>query len=537
MDLHTSGHRRGIVCAPHYAAVEAGRAVLAERGNALEAMVAMAATMAAVYPHMNHIGGDGFWLVREPSGRVRAIMAAGRAAAAARRELYRDYETIPPRGPLAALTVPGAVAGWMLALEAARSYGGRLPLPELLAPAIRHAAEGYVVSRGQARLTEEKLAELKDVPGFAPIFLADGKPPAAGTMLKQAALAATLDHLAHAGLGDFYRGDVGREMAADLDRAGSPLTRADLERCTAVIAEPLSVALEAGTAFNTPPPTQGLASLMILALFERLRVREGEGFDHVHGLIEATKRAFRVRDLVVTDPDRLPHPVARYLDAKLLDAEARAIDRRKAAPWPSPPRKGDTVWMGAADASGLVVSYIQSLYWELGCGVVLPRTGVLMQNRGASFSLDSGALNALEPGRLPFHTLNPALAAARRRPRHRLWRHGRRRPAADPGRAVHPPRALSGSARASDRGAALAARPHLGLHPHQPPRRSALRRQSGGSPAGGRSRRRGLVGRLFRPDGPCRSSRAAPRRHARRRPRSARRRRRCGGVRKTQSAR
>src|SRR5215831_5159839 len=109
MDLHTSGHRQGVVCAPHRAAVEAGRGVLAEGGNALEAMVAMAAAIAAVYPHMNHIGGDGFWLVREPSGRVRALMAAGRAGANARRELYRDYEMIPPRGALAALTVPAAV--------------------------------------------------------------------------------------------------------------------------------------------------------------------------------------------------------------------------------------------------------------------------------------------------------------------------------------------------------------------------------------------------------------------------------------------
>src|SRR5262245_65175135 len=135
MDLHTSGHRQGVVCAPHRAAVEAGRAVLAEGGNALEAMVAMAATIAAVYPHMNHIGGDGIWLLREPSGRVRALLAAGRAGADARRELYRDYESIPPRGPLAALTVPGAVAVWMLALEAARAHGARLPLAELLAPA------------------------------------------------------------------------------------------------------------------------------------------------------------------------------------------------------------------------------------------------------------------------------------------------------------------------------------------------------------------------------------------------------------------
>jgi len=162
--------------------------------------------------------------------------------------------------------------------------------------------------------------------------------------------------------------------------------------------------------FNTPPPTQGLASLMILALFERLRVKEAEGFDHVHGLVEATKRAFRVRDRVIADPDLVPHPLEPFLEPRFLDEQALGIDRRKAAKWPAPYGEGDTVWMGAADATGQVVSYIQSLYWEFGSGVVLPATGVLMQNRGASFSLDPDALNALAPGRLPFHTLNPALA-------------------------------------------------------------------------------------------------------------------------------
>jgi gamma-glutamyltranspeptidase/glutathione hydrolase len=410
MNLHTAGHRQGVVCAPHAAAVEAGRAVLAEGGNAIEAMVAMAATIAAVYPHMNHIGGDGFWLVREPSGRVRAFMAAGRAGANARRELYRDFETIPPRGPLAALTVPAAIAGWSLALEAAKSHGARLPLGVLLGAAIRACAEGYVVTRSQAQLTTDKLAELEHVPGFAAAFLADGKPPAAGQVLRQEALGGTLDHLANAGLDDFYRGDVGREIAADLDRAGSPVTRADLAACRAVLTEPLSVAIEAGTLFNTPAPTQGLASLMILGMFERLRVDEAESFDHVHGIVEATKRAFRVRDRAITDPAHLPHPLDRYLDARFLDGQAEKIDPRKASAWPVPYGEGDTVWMGAADHAGMVVSYIQSVYWEFGSGVVLPRTGVLMQNRGASFSLDPGALNALTPGRLPFHTLNPALA-------------------------------------------------------------------------------------------------------------------------------
>ena len=410
MDLHTAGHRRGVVAAPHEAAVEAGRAVLAEDGNALEAMVAMAATVAAVYPHMAHLGGDGVWLVRDPSGRLRALMAVGRAGVNARRELYRDHETIPARGPLAALTVPGVVAGWMLALEAASVYGGRMQLSDLLAPAIAQAKEGAIVTRSQAHVTSEKLAELERAPGFADVFLIEGKPPAVGARVRQTALAATLDHLAHAGLGDFYHGDVGREIAADLERIGSPLTRADLEGCRATLAEPLSVALDAGRLFNTPPPTQGLASLIVLALFERLRVAQGEGFDHIHGLVEATKRAFAVRERVITDPDRLPDRVERYLAAKFLDAQALAIDRRKAAAWPAPAGAGGTVWMGAADASGLVVSYNQSLYWEFGSGVVLPRTGVLMQNRGSSFLLDDVALNALQPGRLPPHTLNPALA-------------------------------------------------------------------------------------------------------------------------------
>jgi oxamate amidohydrolase len=418
MNLHSAGHRRGVVCAPHSAAVEDGRAILAEGGNAIEAMLAMAASIAAVYPHMNHIGGDGFWLIREPSGRVRAIMGVGRAGAKATLQFYRDagHHEIPARGPLAALTVPGAVAGWMLALEAAKAQTGKgthakLPLHVLFEAAIKRAREGYTVTPSQARLTVEKYAELETVPGFLNAFLVDGKAPEAGARLKQTAFAATLEHLAQAGLDDFYRGDVGREIAADLERIGSPVTRADLEKFEAKIAEPLSVPIGAGTLTNTPPPTQGLASLMILALFDRLRVSQAETFEHIHGLVEATKRAFHVRDRFVTDPDRIDGNLNQYLSPKFLDAEAEKIDRKKATRWPAPAGQGDTVWMGAADSSGLVVSYIQSLYWEFGSGCVLPATGVLMQNRGSSFSLDPKALNTLSPGRRPFHTLNPALAA------------------------------------------------------------------------------------------------------------------------------
>ena len=172
MDLHTAGHRQGVVAAPHHAAVEAGRATLAAGGNALEAMVAMAATIAAVYPHMTQIGGDGFWLVHEPSGRVRALMAPGRAGANARRELYREHETIPPRGPLAALTVPGAIAGWMLALEAARAHGARLPLtdpartcdPPRQGRLHRHPQPG-AAHGGEARRAQGRPRLRADIPG------------------------------------------------------------------------------------------------------------------------------------------------------------------------------------------------------------------------------------------------------------------------------------------------------------------------------------------------------------------------------------
>ncbi|GLK83196.1 gamma-glutamyltransferase family protein [Ancylobacter defluvii] len=410
---HESRHGgRGVIATPHRLASLAGRAVLEEGGNAVEAMLAAAAAIAVVYPHMNQMGGDGFWLIRGPSGRVAYIEAAGFAGARATRAFYRDagHDAVPARGPLAALTVPGQVGGWMLALEMARGLGGKMPLKRLLESAIAHAREGTPVSASQARLTTEKLGELKDVPGFAGAYLAEGKPPEAGTLQRAGRLADTLEHLAGAGLDDYYRGDVGRELAADLERVGSPVTRADLQAYRAVERKPLAATLRGMKLWGSQPPTQGLASLMILGIFERLGVVEPEGFAHVHGLVEATKRAFLVRDKVVTDYARLTADPASFLTPATLEREAAAIDGRRALPWPQKAARGDTVWLGATDKSGVSVSYIQSIYWEFGSGVVSPATGVLLQNRGASFSLDPKAVNPLEPGRRPFHTLNPCMA-------------------------------------------------------------------------------------------------------------------------------
>ena len=408
--LHTLSALGGMHVAPHHLAAQAGRDVLRDGGNAVEAMVAAAATIAVVYPHMNAIGGDGFWLIHEPGKTPVAIAACGPAAAAATRDFYAGHKAIPARGPQAALTVAGTIGGWDTALKVAAQWGAALPLERLLGDAIRHARDGIAVTASQHALTRSKLEGLKGAPGFADVFLADGAPPPVGHILRQPALAATLETLVRNGLDDFYRGQIGAAMGAELERLGSPVHAGDLAAYAARIVDPLSVRLGDSTVYNLPPPTQGLAHLMIIGIFEHLGITVGEGFDYVHGLVESTKRAFRVRDRVVTDPGRLPADPMGFLNATALRERAESIDRQVALPWPDVAAPGDTIWMGAVDRDGRAVSFIQSVYWEFGSGVVLGETGVTWQNRGTSFSLDPAALNTLEPGRLPFHTLNPSMA-------------------------------------------------------------------------------------------------------------------------------
>lgn len=325
----------GMVTAPHHLASEAGLAVLKDGGNAIEAMVAMAAAIAVVYPHMNSIGGDGFWLIAEPGADVVGIDACG-AAAATDMAFYRDrgFDAIPQRGPLAALTVAGTISGWRAALEISATWGGTLPLSRLLADAVRHGRDGIAVTAGLEELTRTKLDGLKDAPGFAEAFLADGDVPREGSRLRQPRLAATLDHLARAGLDDFYRGELADAIAGDLAAVGSPVAIDDLRGHEAKRVTPLSTDIAAGRLYNMTPPTQGLAALMILGLFDRLGVSEGEGFEHIHGLVEATKRAFLVRDKYVTDPAYMTRDPAAFLDPAFLDAEAAKIDRARALPWP-----------------------------------------------------------------------------------------------------------------------------------------------------------------------------------------------------------
>ncbi|WP_300551064.1 gamma-glutamyltransferase family protein [Roseovarius sp.] len=407
--LHAALGFEGAVTAPHRHAAQVGRDVLRDGGTAVEAMVAAAAAIAVVYPHMNGIGGDGFWLIKRKGEAPAGIFAGGQAAALATPEWYAEQghaDAIPARGGLAALTVPGTIGGWQAALDL---YDTRLPLDRLLAPAIAYAENGIAVTGNQSRTTEEKLDGLRDVPGFAETFLLDGNIPAPGALMRQEALGRTLRHLVENGLGAFYEGALADTHGAYLKANGSPLRAQDFAAYAAERVTPLDVETSHGRLYNMVAPTQGVASLMILGLFDRLGVTGGEGFDHVHGLIEATKQAFIRRNAELGDRTHMKVPAQDWLKSGELDAMSARIDREKALPWPYEPKQGDTIWMGACDSDGTVVSFIQSVFWEFGSGLTCPETGVFFQNRGAGFSLLPGP-NQLAPGKRPFHTLNPAMA-------------------------------------------------------------------------------------------------------------------------------
>jgi len=406
---------RGIAVAPHSLAAQSALDVLRDGGNALEAMIAAAAAIAVVYPHMNSIGGDGFWVIHKPGFAAGGIDASGRSAQRASLDWYASqgvHTSIPFRGHLAALNVAGTVSGWGAAHQLSRGIGGRMPLSRLLSDAIYFADQGIPITGSQARTTQAKLVELINQPGFAETFLVNGQVPTQGSRFKQPRIARTLACIAKEGTESFYRGALARDIADDLEKLGSPLALSDLQNHHAKLVNPLELKLDQARVLNMTPPTQGVVSLMILGIMDALKgwQDDPEGPDFLHAQVEATKLAFKLRDQHITDPDWMSLHASELLDPSLLKKLAGQIDLTRAAPWGQATDPGDTIWMGVIDGSGLCVSFIQSIYHEFGSGMVLPQTGINWQNRGCAFSLNPTHINALMPGKKTFHTLNPAIA-------------------------------------------------------------------------------------------------------------------------------
>ncbi|GKX53074.1 gamma-glutamyltransferase [Budvicia aquatica] len=423
--------QQGMVTSPNYLATQAGVDVLRSGGNAVDATIAVAATLAVIYPQMNTIGGDNFWLIYNArTGELRGLNASGRSGENATIETYtkRGYEKIPARGYLAANTVPGVISGWDAAYRyATANMSNSLPWESLLASAISYAENGFAVTPSlhywSQINTDQQDKEFRDLQRFAEfkrVYLtAAGKAYNIGDTLKQPDLAKTLRIIATQGADSFYKGDIANKIVADLQANGGLLTQADFSQHKATWVTPIHVNYREYTAYNLPPNTQGMASLEILNILNNFDVKSlGEGSaDYYHLMVEATKLAFADRDRYLTDPDFNHIPLDSLLSKRHGQQQAVQIDMHQARVEVKPlDPKGDTVWFGVIDSQGNAVSIIQSIYHDFGSGIVAKDTGVLLQNRGSFFSLDPNNVNHLEPRKRTFHTLNPAMLMQNNRP-------------------------------------------------------------------------------------------------------------------------
>jgi gamma-glutamyltranspeptidase len=411
--------RRGMVTSPHELASEAGLDVLSRGGNAVEAAIAIGACLSVSYPHFTGLGGDAFMLIADASGKVTTISGIGQASAVLPAWLG-STKAIPPRGPASMLTTAGNVDTLGQAFELSRrQLRGQWSWAALLEPAISLARDGFPYTASGHFWTGYRAAEMHDLPGVAETFLVQGRAPVVGQNFRQPQLARTLELLAERGHRDFYEGHLAARMACGLREAGSPLTAADLANTHARIEPPLSQPYRGGLLLAHQPPTQGVTTLEIMGILERFNlaaIPEGSA-DYYHLVVEAVKRAFTDRDRYLADPDFSPVPCERLLSGTALDRAAASIDFKRAKPWPHTFQHGDTAYIGATDAAGNSVSLLQTIYFDWGSGVMAGDTGVLWHNRGAAFSLDPRHPNRIEPGKRPFHTLNPGIYMKDGKPR------------------------------------------------------------------------------------------------------------------------
>jgi gamma-glutamyltranspeptidase / glutathione hydrolase len=420
---------RGAVVAPHHLATQAGLAVLAAGGHAVDAAIATNAVLGVVMPNGCGIGGDAFWLVwDEAAGEQVALNGSGRAPAGIDPAALRakGLERIPLRGPLS-ITVPGAVRSWA---DAHRRWG-RLSRDVVLAPAIEQAAAGFPAWDGLIGAVEATNASIGTEPwtsGFRQVWRPAGQPWRAGERIRLPALAATLATLAADGFDAYYDGDLGERIAAGLAAAGGTHTVADLSGHRSEWGSPIATTYRGVRVTSHGPNSSGLLALEILNVLERFVPPAGASYGGrgwseatwIHLQLEAAKLVFADRDANLGDPAFRDVPVERLLSKANAAGLAGRIDphRADAAPPPARTLVGGTIYLAVVDAAGNAVSLIQSNAAGFGSGVVDPATGVHFQDRGASFSLAPGHPNELAPGRRTAHTLLPGM----------LFRDGERRP-------------------------------------------------------------------------------------------------------------
>jgi gamma-glutamyltranspeptidase/glutathione hydrolase len=394
---------RNMVSASQPLAAQAGLEMLHRGGSAVDAAIAAAMVLTLVEPTGNGIGSDGFAIVWDGT-KLQGLNASGRAPAGWTPEHFAGHTRMPERG-WDSVTVPGAVSNWV----ALSDRYGKLPFATLAEPAIRYARDGFQVTPMIAELWRQGGETLKDQPGFAECFLPNGRAPKAGERIRMPGHARSLALIAETKGEAFYRGKLAREIVAFSTACGGVMSLDDLASHTVDWVDTISVPFAGGVVHELPPNGQGIAALSGLGMLEALGIGDHpvDSVETLHVVLEAMKLALADLNQHVTDELHMRVPTAHLLDPAYLRERATLVGATAVDPGHGTPKPGGTVCLSAADESGMMVSFIQSNYMGFGSGVVVPGTGISLQNRGVGFSLDPAHVNIVAPRKRPFHTIIP----------------------------------------------------------------------------------------------------------------------------------
>jgi gamma-glutamyltranspeptidase/glutathione hydrolase len=404
--------RHAMVASSQPLASQVGLEILKRGGNAVDAAIAMAAMLNVTEPMMTGIGGDAFMLVYwSKTNELKGLNASGRAPGALSLDYFAKRKT--PKMPefgMESITVPGAFDGWVTLLE---KYG-TMKLEDLLEPAIECAENGFPVMEKTAEDWNAEVTKLKKTPAAAANYLIDGRAPRPGEIFRQPNLARTLRTLARGGRDAFYKGEIAKAIADYCQKNGGFISLADLAAHESDWVEPISTTYRGYTVYELPPNGQGLTALLTLNILEGfdLAALSRQPVRYYHTLIEATKLAFADRNRYIADPAFSNVPVVELLSKDYAAKRRALINPNKALPSPPPGdinSGSDTTYFTIVDKDGNAVSFINSIFDSFGSGIVAGDTGIVLHNRGSSFSLDRAHPNHLEPGKRPFHTIIPAM--------------------------------------------------------------------------------------------------------------------------------
>jgi gamma-glutamyltranspeptidase/glutathione hydrolase len=404
---------KNIVATSQPLASQSGLRMLLKGGNAVDAILATAIAIAVVEPTSNGIGSDAFAILWDGKKLV-GLNASGRSPAAWTPEYFSKYKKMPLQG-WDTVTVPGAVSAWV---ELSKKYG-QLSFQELFEPAIDYAKNGFLVSPITGDVWNPLSRVFKQYPEFCDAFLRNGKAPKPGELFKFPAQARTLELIAKTEGHAFYHGELAKKIEEHSKKTGGLMTREDLEKHTATWVKPIKIEYKGVELHEIPPNGQGLAALIMLGILKQFDISsyDPDSTESIHLQLEAMKLAFADAHRYISDPTSLEFDPTYLLDSDYLKERASLISTEKAQEYKyGAPKHGDTVYLTAADENGMMISYIQSNYFAFGSGIVIPDTGISLQNRGAGFVLEEGHPNQVGPNKRPYHTIIPAFVTKKKQP-------------------------------------------------------------------------------------------------------------------------